>query len=115
MVEYDVEEIASELMLTTSELREVFDLYFEDAATLLPDCQQVMDNQDYKSLRQIMHGFKGASANLRMDKLTDLAADLEIQAAAEREEGISLSLERVQEEINAIKEYLDAFYAEVEK
>lgn len=110
MIKYDIEEIASELMLTTSELREVLDIYFEEAASFLPECHNLIANQNYGELAEIMHAAKGSSANLRMDKIRDLAATLEQQAKLGSKEKLSFSLEVIQEELKALQECIDAYY-----
>jgi len=112
MIEYDVEGIASELMLTTSELKEVLDVYFEECENLRPDCLVAMGNQNYKALRKIAHGFKGSSANLRMGKIVAIAAVLEQQAISESREEITLSLAILEQKIVKIKECIDIFYTD---
>lgn len=115
MIKYNIEDVASELMFTSVELREIFEIYFEEATQLLPDCQAALANQDYVKFSQIMHGFKGASSNLRMQKITSMAEPLEQKAKMGGSAEITLELLSIQEEINALKEYVDAFYADLDR
>ena len=48
MINYDVVAVADELMLTTEELEEIFNLYFEDSARIVTTCQAAMGSRDYK-------------------------------------------------------------------
>lgn len=110
MMEYDVEAVATELMFTASELQEIFDIYFDEAAHLLPDCHAVLARQDYRQFSQIMHGLKGASANLRMKKIANLAEELERRGKMGGGAEIALALPKIQEEIHAMKKCIDTFY-----
>ena len=111
MIEYDIEAVASELLFTTDELREIYEIYFDEAIHFLPDSHAALEQQDYVKFAQIMHGFKGASSNLRMTKLTDLAESLEKQAKAGGGAEMALALPGLQEEIDIVKKYVDDFYA----
>lgn len=110
MIEYDIEDVASELMFTAGELREIFEIYFDEAIHLLPDCHEVLARQDYMKFSQIMHGFKGASSNLRMQKIATMAATLEQKAKTGGDAEMALELPHLQAEIDALKEYVDDFY-----
>lgn len=113
MINYDIEFIASELLLTTSELREVLDFYFEEATDRLPECHELINNQNYVELAEIMHALKGSSVNLRMDNISNLAATLERQAKLESSENLDVILGKIQIEIWALKEHIDAYYAKI--
>ena len=115
MLEYNIEDVATELMFTPGELREIYEIYFDEASHLLPDCHQVLACQDYVKFAQIMHGFKGASSNLRMKKVAGMAEELEKKAKMGGGAEAALKLPCIQEEIDALKEYVDSFYAELEE
>lgn len=111
MTNYDVEAVADELMLTTEELKEIFGIYFEDTAILVAACQTAMGRADYNGVSKAMHALKGASLNLRMHNMGKLAADLESLAKREAETELPPYLLGIQDEINAIKANITAFYA----
>lgn len=111
MIDYDIEAVASELMFTADELQEIYEIYFDEAIHLLPDCHAVLEKQDYMKFAQIMHGFKGASSNLRMTKIAGLAETLEKKAKAGGGAEMALALPEIQAEIDALKEYVEDFYA----
>jgi|GEM_PF-2204630 HPt (histidine-containing phosphotransfer) domain-containing protein len=110
MTEYDIEAVAEELMFTTSELQEIFEIYFDEAVHLLPDCYAVLERQDYMEFSKIMHGFKGASANLRMKKLAQLAEELEKRGKAGGGAEMALELPLLEKEIDVVRDCIEAFY-----
>ena len=115
MINYDVEAVADELLLTPEELKEVFSLYFEDTELLVTDCQAAMARTDYNEINKVMHALKGASLNLRMQSLGKLAADVEGLAKQKAEMALPAYLFRIKGEIAAIKTQISAFYVELEK
>lgn len=115
MIGYSVEVVARELMFTPSELQDIFEIYFEEAAQLLPDCHAALAREDYAKYKKIMHSFKGASLNLRMTKIGTLAEKLEEMAKEENEVEIVCMLARLQEEITIIEKYVTHFYMTYEK
>lgn len=115
MTNYNIEEVASELMFTTDELREIFEIYFDEAIHLVPDCHAALANQDYIKFSQIMHGFKGASSNLRMNELADLAEVLEKRGKIGGGAEMALELPEIQAAIDVLKKYVDDFYADSEQ
>lgn len=114
MIEYNVKDVADELMFTPSELQEILEIYFEEAIHLVPECHQALESHDYVKFSQIMHGFKGASSNLRMHSLANMAEELEKLAKTAGGEELTHALAKelpgLQGEIETIKASVDAFY-----
>ena len=71
------EKASAELMLEPEELKEILQAYFEDAPQILAQGRQAADRQDWLGLARSMHAFKGASFNLRLDRLGELASRAE--------------------------------------
>ena len=115
MINYDVEAIADELLLTTEELKEVFSFYFEDAERLVTDCQAAIARTDYNEIGKVMHALKGASLNLRMQSLGKLAADVEGLAKQKAETALPAYLPKIKSEIAVIKAQISTFYVEMDK
>lgn len=111
MIDYDIEEVAEELMFTTEELYEILEIYFEEAVNVLPDSHAALASQEYLKFSQIMHAFKGASANLRMKSIASLAEALEQKGKNGGGAEMALELPRIQAEIDAMKKHVDDFYA----
>jgi len=115
MIDYDVEAIADELMLTTEELKEIFSVYFEDASILLIACQAAIGRGDFDGVSKTMHTLKGSSLNLRMHNMSTLAADLEDFGKKAEETEFSPYLLKIQSEVDATKAHITAFYASMYK
>lgn len=112
MLAYSIEEVATELMFTTDELREIYEIYIEEAIQLLPDCYGALAREDYIEFSQIMHGFKGASANLRMKKIVEIAEELEQKGKKGGGAEMALELPKIQKEIDIMKAYIIDFYGD---
>lgn len=80
VLNYNVEEIAEELMLTVEEIREIYDAFFEDAAEIMRYCRETAAGSDCPGLAKKMHALKGMALNLRMTELADVALAIERSA-----------------------------------
>jgi len=113
MLQYDVEKIADELMFTTSELKEILDIYFEEAIELLQECHSALDRQDYAAVGKIIHALKGSSSNLRITTVTEIATEFEEFVRSGERTRLSHYLPIIQDKIASLKEHIDAYYADV--
>ena len=75
-MKYDVVATADELMLTTDELKDIFMLYFDEAAQFIASCYTANSEHDYITMAKKIHALKGASMNLRMHDITAMAIEL---------------------------------------
>jgi len=108
-MEYDVSIVAAELMLTKEELREVLDIYFQDAKELVADCYCANQRKDYSEIAQRIHALKGSSLNLRMDNIADMALEIE-QLASQTRRDIADDLSRVERAIIGLEKNIYGFY-----
>lgn len=115
VLQYDVEKIADELMFTTSELKEILDIYFEEAIELLQECHSALDRQDYAAVGKIIHALKGSSSNLRITTVTEIATELEQMAISGEKAPLFHYLPIIQDKIAILKEHIDVYYADVIK
>lgn len=110
MIEYNVTAAAEELMLDTSDLQEVYELFFDEAKDLLAVCRQAVREQNYMSLGKPLHNLKGIASNLRMQEITALAVKLEELGATGKGEQIESYLLELQNKIDDMQEYVHNFY-----
>ena len=113
MVQYDINEISEELMFTPIELKEVLDIYFEEAFELLVECGTAMNHQDCISIGKISHQLKGSSLNLRITTVAEIAIELEKISKSGVETDLTHYLPKMQHEIDQLKEYIDVYYAKI--
>ena len=90
-----IEKASSELMLEPDELKEILQAYFEDAPQMLEQGRLAVGRQDWSSLAKNMHSLKGASYNLRLDRLGELASLAE--------QGNTLTIAKLNEVLQAIE------------
>lgn len=90
-----LEKATAELMLEPDELKEILQAYFEDAPQMLEQGRLAVGRQDWSSLAKNMHSLKGASYNLRLDRLGELASLAE--------QGNALTIAKLNEVLQAIE------------
>ena len=112
MKEYNVIAVAEELMFTTSEYKEIVDIYFEEMDGLLESCESAMQSMDYITVGQVMHAIKGASSNLRIYKITEFATEAEKIVKQGGGAEVAPYLPKLAAELNVFKEYVEKFFAE---
>lgn len=106
---YSVTQMAEELMLDPADVREIFDMFFEDAHPLLQEGISALQRGDRQLLSRKMHALKGSALNLRMDRLGNLAAQ------AEKNETLAVNalvelLTAIQTELEAVEACVNEFY-----
>jgi HPt (histidine-containing phosphotransfer) domain-containing protein len=78
----DFERLQEYLGGDTELIQSLFDLYLSTTVALHEKIQQAVDARDGRALVALSHESKGASANLGMDRLAHIAAQMESAAAA---------------------------------
>ncbi len=111
MKEYNIITVAEELMFTTDEYKEIVDIYFEEMDILLASCQSALESMDYVTVGQVMHAIKGASSNLRINKITEFAAESEKIVKQGGGAEVAPYLAKLTAELALFKEYIEKFFA----
>jgi HPt (histidine-containing phosphotransfer) domain-containing protein len=78
----DFERLQEYLGGDTELIQSLFDLYLSTTVALHEKIQQAVDARDGRALVALSHESKGASANLGMERLAHIAAQMESAAAA---------------------------------
>ena len=100
-----IEKASVELMLEPEELHEILQAYFEDAPLMLAQGRRAVDRQDWQELAKSMHALKGASFNLRLDSMGELAS--------RAEQGNELPIANLYEVLQALEVELRKTEAEI--
>ena len=103
---YRLEEVADELMLEVEDLKEILEVYFEEAEEILLECETAWEASDIVSLSKLFHTFKGSAANFRMHDLSDLAVLLEKAAKEANLTEVKSLLMNLRKKYDQIKEYV---------
>lgn len=110
MIKYDVKATADELMLNVEELKEVFDLYFDEATNILSVCKTSANQQEYAEMAKALHSLKGSSNNLRLTEIAELAASLENLIVTGDQTQIKQRLDSLFAKITMMKEHISDYY-----
>lgn len=107
---YDIENAAQDLMLETSDLKEILDIYFPAALELIAECEAAYSKEDYRKMAAAMHSLKGSSYNLRLKEIGDLASQYEVAAQAEEFPWAMAKLVILRNKVLNIQELARKFY-----
>lgn len=94
--ESSFETVAAELGLAPDEYRELLEEFVEEMAERLDSLRSALEQQEFKTAKQIAHALKGGAAEMRIDDMAQSAARIEQQSA----QGIRFDWE---EELDALR------------
>ena len=107
---YCVQEVAQDLGLEPEDLKEIYESYFEETHEMLGQWEVLWETKDTDQLAKLFHGLKGASNNLRMNELGELAKRGEELAKAGIQDSILEIMEQFQQELQRIERLVTEFY-----
>ena len=73
-----IEELISEVGFTKSEAVQLFNEFLEFLPKSILEIETLLEENNFEALKNIAHKLKGASANLRIEKISQSSAQLEI-------------------------------------
>jgi HPt (histidine-containing phosphotransfer) domain-containing protein len=103
---FDTEALIMLEEIMEEEFPELIQVFISDSDPRLPALQLAYDDQDYTSLRELAHSFKGASSNLSALPLADLCFKIEEKARDSNLEGIQPLVIAIDAEYTAVKTIL---------
>lgn len=103
-IENIINEIITELAFTKTQAIELFTQYLEYLPEAVLEIDNAMQENDFEKLERTAHKLKGSSANLRIEKLTQLSKQLQQDAKTENIEFCNTTVKEIQNHI----EYLNA-------
>ena len=110
LMDYNINEVANDLMVEPDDLREVYEAYFIESAEIISEIKTALEDNDSIKLKKMFHSLKGSSANLRMDVVADLARNMEQSAGKNNLDTIRLQMSRVENEISELQQGIRNFY-----
>lgn len=108
--EYSIQTVAEELGLEPEDLKDIYDSYFEETREMLGQWRELWEKSDTEQLAKLFHGMKGASNNLRMDELGELAKEAEGLCKAKTPEAIPSLMEPFEREFAELEAFVQEFY-----
>lgn len=109
-MEYDVAKEANGMLLEPEELREIFELYFENAQELFDKLHNAKQTKNFTAIAELAHEFKGASLNLNLRQAAEFSKYLEVLAKQSTANGMDSALDRLEKEIAARQQDVENFY-----
>jgi len=84
----EVKNLAENLGLDTEEFNEIFEIYMESTASDLEELKDALQAGDAEKAHQKAHSIKGASGNLGLNELFELAKEIDDSARANSLDGL---------------------------
>ena len=104
----ELEKLAERLGLDVEDIRELFELYVETTTSDLAELKGAIETKDAQLAHAKAHSIKGASGNLGLDELYNLAKEIDDHARAN-------SLDALEEMIQVLEEKYNNLVEEFEK
>ena len=76
----DIKKLAENLELDLEDFNEIFELYMETTSSDLQELKAALRNGDAEKVHERAHSIKGASGNLGLDELYELAKQIDDRA-----------------------------------
>jgi len=83
-IQYDKEDVANKMQLPVEFLDELLESFFSESQDEITSLQKATEINDFKEMANIAHSIKGASANLQLTEITNIAKDIETNAKDEK-------------------------------
>lgn len=103
---FDTEALTMLEEIMEDEFPELIQVFIDDSDPRISALLKAFEDQDFTSLREIAHSFKGASGNLSALPLADLCFKIEEKARDANLEGIDALIGAIDIEYNVVKSVL---------
>lgn len=101
-ISVDISEMARKLGLEEEELFPVMELFVETTISDLDRLRAGLQKQNTRTVLEAAHSIKGASGNLGLMVISEVAKGVESKARDESLEGASAAVEMISEEIDRL-------------
>ncbi|HDH86975.1 MAG TPA: Hpt domain-containing protein [Desulfobacteraceae bacterium] len=96
-----IQNLADNLGLDVEDFNEVFEIYMETTSSDLEELKRALDQGDAEKVHQKAHSIKGASGNLGLNELFELAKEIDDSARVNS--------------LNGLESLVQAFYEKYER
>ena len=102
----ELEKLAEKLGLDVEDIRELLELYVETTYSDLAQLKEAIKAKDAQLAHAKAHSIKGASGNLGLDEMYELAKEIDNQARANSLDRLDDMVQVLQEKFNSlVKEF----------
>jgi len=98
----DLKKIAERLGLDVEDIRELLELYVETTTSDLAQLKRAIETKDAELAHAKAHSIKGASGNLGLDEMYELAKEIDDRARVNSLDGLEDMVQVLQEKFNGL-------------
>jgi histidine phosphotransfer protein HptB len=98
----ELEKLAERLGLDVEDIRELLELYVETTTSDLAELKGAIETKNTQLVHAKAHTIKGASGNLGLDKMYELAKEIDDTARVNSLDGLGNMLQALQEQFNSL-------------
>ena len=98
----EVEKIAEKLGLDVEDIQELFELYVETTTSDLAELKGAIEAKDTQLAHAKAHSIKGASGNLGLDEMYELAKEIDDLARVNSMDGLEEMIKVLEEKFNSL-------------
>lgn len=102
----DLKGLAADIGLEEEEILELVELFFETSTSDLDRLKKAMDQNDVKTVAETAHSIKGAAGNMRLQKIYELARQIEKDANEKTLDGVMANVDSIDQELQKISAFL---------
>ncbi|OEU70058.1 MAG: hypothetical protein BA863_01635 [Desulfovibrio sp. S3730MH75] len=100
----ELEKIAEKLGLDVEDVEELFELYVETTTSDLAELRGAIEAKDEQLAHAKAHSIKGASGNLGLDEMYELAKEIDDHARVNSLDGLEEMIKVLEEKFNSLVE-----------
>ena len=100
----ELEKIAEKLGLDVEDIQELFELYMETTTSDLAELKGAIEAKDDQLAHAKAHSIKGASGNLGLDEMYELAKEIDDRARVNSMDGLEEMIQALEEKFNSLVE-----------
>jgi len=102
----ELEKLAERLGLDVEDIRELFELYVETTTSDLAELKKAIETKDAQLAHAKAHSIKGASGNLCLDEMYNLAKEIDDRARVNSLDGLEEIIQSLEEKYKSlVKEF----------
>jgi len=98
----ELEKLAERLGLDVEDIRELFELYVETTTSDLAELKRAIEIKDAQLAHAKAHSIKGASGNLCLDEMYNLAKEIDDRARVNSLDGLEEIIKSLEEKYNSL-------------
>ena len=102
----EISELAENIGLDVEDFSEIFEIYVETTSSYLEELKIALQERDMQAVHEKAHSIKGASGNLGLNELYELARDIDERVSEDSLNGVESIVQTLSEKYeDLVEEY----------